>query len=140
MKKIILCLLFSAIIGAALGFYSFKIYNSEAVSVEANEVYAIQIGVFDDVSNANKLASKYGALVIKENSKYRVYVAIVNDTLKIIENYYNELKLPYYVRNISVSNGFYNRLKEYETTLKNASKSEYESIINQILKIYKEEI
>ena len=140
MKKIILCLLFSALVGALLGFYSFKVYNSEAVSVSEREVYAIQVGVFDDLSNANKLASKYGALVIKEGSKYRVYVAIVSEALELLEKYYDELKIPYYVRSISVSNSFCNKLKEYEVTLMNANKDEYEEIVNKILKAYKEDV
>ena len=60
MKKIVLCLLFSALIGALLGVYSFRLYNKdERVSSTYNSVYAIQIGVFDEVNNANKLASKY---------------------------------------------------------------------------------
>ena len=141
MKKIVLCLLFSALIGALLGVYSFRLYNKdERVSSTYNSVYAIQIGVFDEVNNANKLASKYGAVVVSENNRYRVYVAIVNDTLSLVEKYYDDLKIPYYVRNINVSNNFYNKLLEYEVSLKNSDQSEYESIINQILKMYMEDL
>ncbi len=142
MKKIIVCLLFSAAIGIGLGIYSFNYFNRvEDISVNAfKDVYAIQIGVFNDINNANKLASKYGAVVISENNRYRVYVAIVNDTLNLVEKYYDDLKIPYYVRTINVSNNFYNRLLEYEVSLKNSDRSEYESIINQILKMYMEDL
>ena len=56
MKKIVLCLLFSAFIGACLGLYSFVLFNREdnvTVSSMAKEVCAIQIGVFESLDNAN---------------------------------------------------------------------------------------
>ena len=136
MKKIIVCLLFSASIGILLGVYSFKLFNKDISVTSINNVYAIQVGAFDEISNANKLASKYGAIVISDSNKYRVYVAIVSDKLNKIEKYFDDLGIPYYVRSINVSNNFYNYLKEYEKNIDN----DIENTIKDILKKYMEEI
>ena len=136
MKKIIVCLLFSGIIGILLGLYSFKLFNKDVSVSSVNNVYAIQVGAFDEISNANKLASKYGAVVVSDSNKYRVYVAIVSDKLSKVEKYFDDLGIPYYVRSISVSNSFYEFLKEYEKNLDNNT----EDTIKDILKKYMEEI
>lgn len=136
MKKIIICLLFSATIGILLGLYSFKLFNKDISVTSINNVYAIQVGAFDEISNANKLASKYGAIVVSESNKYRVYVAIVSDKLNEVEKYFDDLGIPYYVRGISVSNSFYEFLKEYEKNIDNNT----EDTIKDILKKYMEEI
>ncbi len=136
MKKIILCLLFSASVGILLGIYSFKLFNKDISVTSINNVYAIQVGAFDEISNANKLASKHGAIVVSDSNKYRVYVAIVSDTLNKVEKYFDDLGIPYYVRSISVSNSFYEYLKEYEKNMDN----DIENTIKDILKKYMEEI
>ena len=136
MKKIIICLLFSATIGVLLGLYSFRLFNKDISVTSINNVYAIQVGAFDEISNANKLASKYGAIVVSESNKYRVYVAIVSDKLNEVEKYFDDLGIPYYVRGISVSNSFYEFLKEYEKNIDNNT----EDTIKDILKKYMEEI
>lgn len=136
MKKIIICLLFSATIGILLGLYSFRLFNKDISVTSINNVYAIQVGAFDEISNANKLASKYGAIVVSESNKYRVYVAIVSDKLNEVEKYFDDLGIPYYVRGISVSNSFYEFLKEYEKNIDNNT----EDTIKNILKKYMEEI
>ena len=142
MKKIIMCLLLSALIGVALGIYSFTIFNKEEdIKVNAfKDVYAIQIGVFEALDNANKLASKYGAIIVNDNNRYRVYIAIVSDSLKEVEEYFDSKKIAYYVRNISVSDSFYNYLIDYEKLLKNVKSESYDVIIKNILIKYKEEL
>ena len=140
MKKILFCLLFSLIIGACLGFYSYKIFNRDkAVDKPFRDVYAIQIGAFEDKTNAISLAEKYGAIIVFEQNKYRVYIAICSSTLNIIKNYFDENKIPYYVRSINVSDDFYNYLSDYEIILNSASKDSYKSIITNILKKYEED-
>ena len=141
MKKIIFCLLFSALIGVVLGIYSFKMFNKDNdVNVySSKDAYAIQIGVFEDINNAEKLAGKYGSIIVKDNNKYRVYIAIVKNMLKETEVFFDNKKIPYYVRSISVSDSFYNYLIDYEKLLKDNSYS-FEDIIKNILIKYKEEL
>jgi len=142
MKKYIITILIAVIIGACLGIYSFNKFQEDDVkpvfNFNKNQAYAFQIGVFDNFDNAEKLAEKYGGLVIFDNEKFRVYTSIVNDTLNIMKSYYDEKGIAYYIRNIDVNETFMNKLNDYETLLKAVSKDEYDSIIKKILKDYKE--
>lgn len=141
MKKVIVCLLLSAVIGSLLGVYSFKMFNKEEkVSSNYKDVYAIQVGVFEDINNANEVAKKYGALVVKDNNKYRVFIAIVKDSLDVVKKYFDDKKIAYYVRSINVSDSFYNYLITEEIKLLNSDLSKYDEIINNILRKFEEEI
>ena len=142
MKKYIITILIAVVFGACLGIYSFNKFKEDDVkqvfNINKNQAYAMQIGVFDTFENAQKLAEKFGGLVILDNEKYRVYVAIVNDTLNIIKTYYDEKGIAYYIRTIDVNQEFSEKLNNYETLLKVAKKEEYDTIIKGILKDYKE--
>lgn len=142
MKKYIITILIAIIVGACLGIYSFNRFKEEDIkpvfSFNKNQAYAMQIGVFDTFENAEKLAEKYGGLVILDNEKYRVYIAIVNDTLNLMKAYLDERKIAYYIRTVDVSEEFMNKLSNYETILKAIDKSEYDAVIKNILKDYKE--
>ena len=95
MKKYIITILIAIIVGACLGIYSFNKFKEEDIPVfnfNKNQAYAVQIGVFDTFENAEKLAEKYGGLVVLDNEKYRVYIAIVNDTLNLIKTYLDEFE------------------------------------------------
>ena len=142
MKKYIITILIAIVVGAVLGIYSFNKFKEEDIrpvfNITKNQAYAIQIGVFDTYENASKLAEKYGGLVILDNEKYRVYISIVNDTLNLMKSYYDQKGIAYYIRTIDVSQEFIDKLNNYETVLKVIDKEEYDSIIKNILKDYKE--
>ena len=140
MKKFIITVLVAIIIGAVLGVYSYNKFKTEDViptmSTNKNQVYALQVGVFDSFDNAQNLASKYGGVVILDGSKYRVYTAIVNDTLNLVKSYYDEKGVAYYIRTIEVSDEFMGILNDYETVLSAQSKDNYNETIKNILKEY----
>ena len=142
MKKFIITVLVAILIGAALGIYSYNKFREEDIvpvfNVNNNQVYAIQVGVFDNFDNAQNLASKYGGVVILDNEKYRVYTAIVNDTLNLIKSYYDEKGIAYYIRTIEVNKEFMDKLDNYETILKASTKDNYDSVIKNILKEYEQ--
>ena len=143
MKKFIITIIIAILVGAGLGIYSYTKFNEEKdipVTKVNQQVYAIQIGVFDSIENANLLANNYGGIIILDNNKYRVYLAIVSSSLNKIKNYYDEKKISYYIRNIDVSDDFYNKLMDYETILNATSKENYDEIIKKILKEYEKEI
>lgn len=139
MKKIIITILIAIIVGIGLGIYSYqKFYEEDAIPTNKSfkEVYAIQVGVFDSIDNANIMARKYNGIVVLDNQKYRVYIAIISNSLNIIKNYYDEKGISYYVRNIEVNDNFYNTLSDYETLLQAASKESFDDIIKNILREY----
>lgn len=139
MKKFLITIVIALIIGAGLGIYSYAKFQKDdplPVIKKSNNVYAIQVGVFDNFENASNLASKYGAIVILDNNKYRVYLAIVSKSLNVIKNYYDEQGIAYYIRNIDVNDEFYNTLLDYETVLLETNKENYNEILKKILKEY----
>lgn len=140
MKKFLITILVAVIIGACLGIYSFNKFKEDdtipTVSINNNQVYALQVGVFDNFDNAQNLASKYGGIVLLDGTRYRVYIAIVNDTLNLIKNYYDEKNIAYYIRTIDVTKEFIDKLNDYETILKSSSKDSYDDLIKNILKEY----
>ena len=142
MKKYLITVLIAIFVGACLGIYSFNKFKEDDVksvfSFNKNQAFAFQIGVFDAFENAEKLAEKYGGLVILDNDKYRVYIAIVNESLNLLKSYYDEKGIAYYIRTLDVNNEFMDKLSDYETLLKVANKEEYDAIIKNILKDYKE--
>ena len=142
MKKYLITILIAIVVGACLGIYSFNRFKQDDVkpvfNFNKNQAYAMQIGVFDAFENAEKLAEKYGGLVVLDNEKYRVYIAIVNDTLNIMKSYYDEKGIAYYIRTIDVDSQFMEKLNNYETALKVVEKSNYDEIIRNILRDYKE--
>ena len=139
MKKFLVTILVALIIGAGLGVYSYTKFKEEdilPVAKSEKDVYAFQVGVFDNYTNAEQLASKYGGIVILDNNKYRVYLAIVSNTLNLIKKYYDEKGIAYYIRNIEVNNDFFNELTDYEAVLSATNKDNYDEIIKNILKEY----
>ena len=142
MKKFLITIIIAIIIGACLGIYSYNKFKEDDIktvfNVNKNQAFAFQIGVFDTFENAESLAEKQGGLVILDNEKYRVYISIVNDTLNLMKSYYNEKGIAYYIRTIDVNEEFLNKLENYEAVLKVIDKEEYDSVIKNILKDYKE--
>ena len=142
LKKILITIIFSLTTGSILGYMAYnRMLQKEEEAITTvismqNQVYAIQAGVFDKLENANKLAEKYGGLVIYDENKYRVYIAIISKTLPELKKYYDEKNIAYYVKNISVPETFNEKLQEYEKLLLATTKENYEDIIKQILKEY----
>ncbi len=141
MKRFLITILLAILTGAGLGFYAYNKLastnnNDMMVGKFSNQVYALQVGVFDSINNANDLASKYGGIVINDNNKYRVYIAIVSNTLTQIKNYYDNKNISYYVKNIEVNSDFYNTLLDYESLLLATNEDNYEEIMKNILKEY----
>jgi len=139
MKKILITIIIAIIVGASLGIYSYRKFIDENIvsaSKTNDEVYAFQVGAFDNYDNANTLAKKYGGVVIIDNNKYRVYIAIASDSVNILKKYFDDKNIAYYLKTIDVSNEFFTTLKEYETLLINSSDDTYLQIIKNILKEY----
>ncbi len=139
MKKFFITLFVSILIGVSMGVYAhYKFKQSADIPVARfnNEVYAIQAGVFDTVENATKMAENYGGLIVNDNNKYRVYLAITSSSLNNIKNYFDNKGISYYVKNINGNNDFYNTLIDYESLLNATTEDNYEQIIKNILKEY----
>ena len=112
MKKFLLSILLAIMVGSVFGFIIYKRFNKEELTVASilsKQVYAFQIGVFEDKENALTLQEKYGGIIVNDNNRYRVYLALASSS---------------------------NVLNEAEAMLIATTKDNYDSIINNVLKEY----
>lgn len=133
------------IIGFSFGIFFFKKFDNDIVAI-ANvinkQVYAFQIGVFKNISNANKMASEENGIVISDKEYYRVYLTFANneEVISKLKEYYDSKNINYYLKNIEVSDEFLKKLNEYELLMLNTDQSNYQNIINSIIKEYQNEL
>ncbi len=141
MKKFIITVLLAILIGGIFGFLAYKKVSTKDNSlptITEEKVYAVQAGVFTSYDNALTLANEYSGIIIPDNDKYRVYLAISSgaNSLSLIKNYYNQLGVSYYIKEVSATDSFLNSLNEYESLLSATTQDNYGPIINNILKEY----
>ena len=140
MKKTLIIILIAIISGIAMGFIFYQRFEIKDV-VFANEddsVKAVQVGVFSDLDNAINMRNLYNGIIVVDENLYRVYIDIIkdNEILKIMDNYYKELGINYYLKNIEISSEFSDILDSYEIIFKNQDSSNYQLTIDSILKEY----
>ena len=141
MKKFLISVLLSIVVGGVFGFIIYKkFYKNEltVASIISKQVYAFQIGVFEDINNAKLLTDKYGGIIVPDESKYRVYIALVSSSnvLTILKEYFNDQDISYYVKQIDVSDDILELINNAEDLLIATTKDNYDSIINNVLKEY----
>lgn len=145
MKKFLITILVALLIGGGLGLYAYKKMNNTSKTMTTyseNKAYAIQVGVFTSYDNASLLANKYNGIIVPDESKYRVYLAIVSKSniLNLIKNYYDQKGISYYVKEIVPSDNFLNSLSNYEELFAATTSENYQGIIDNILKEYQKEL
>ena len=141
MKKVLISVLFAICVGGVFAFVIYKrmLNNEQTVAdIIDSSAYAIQLGVFNSLDNANDLADKYKGIVILDNDKFRVYAAIANsnNALSILKNYYNDKGISYYVKQIEIPSSFVTILNDAEMLLSASSEDSYDSIISSVLSEY----
>ncbi len=141
MKKILLVVVCSFLIGGGLAFYFFN------GSVKKNdkkdgyeEISAFQIGVFSNYENASKVALRNNGIVVNDNDVYRVYVAMFKDqeVINMLGSYYKNIGLNYYIKDVIVSSSFVDDIGIYEEMLKKSSSDTYSTINSDVLTKYQE--
>lgn len=144
MKKTILISLSGLLIGTVFALVMFKNVktNVEAAIKETKTATVFQVGVFSVYDNALKEKNKYNyAYAYKDNDIYRVILAIYQDE-EIISNlkkYYQNKNINIYLKEIIVSDKFYEELKKFEDILKETNDKKNYVIANKnILKKFGE--
>lgn len=139
MKKKLIIVFCALLIGGGSAYYLFnKIVikpNNEYVSAKA-----FQIGAFTQYENAERVAERNNGIVINDSDVYRVYIAILNDKAAIekLKNYYAEIGLNYYLRDITVKKEFLTKISLSEKMLTESSTETYGTINLEILRNYRE--
>lgn len=141
MKKFFITIFIAVLVGSLFGYYAYKNLMSKDNTLPTmyeETTYAIQAGVFDNYDNALILANEYAGIIVPDESKYRVYLAITAGTnnLGLLKNYYDEQGISYYVKEISSTSTFSKTLSEYDALLSATTSSNYGPIIQDVLKEY----
>ena len=140
MKKTLIIILIAIISGIVMGFIFYQRFEINEV-VFAKQDYsakAVQVGVFSKLDNALSIKDLYDGIIVNDENLYRVYINIIKDqkVLGIMKEYYNELGINYYLKDIEISKEFNDILDDYEIILKNQDISNYSLTIDSILKEY----
>ena len=88
MKKILITIFISLIVGSSFAFIIYKNINKEVSIAVSNDnvITYFQVGVFKDETNANNYMQKYNSsIIIKDKEYYRVIIAIAKNESSIIK-------------------------------------------------------
>lgn len=111
--------------------------NNKEDNTNTYKYYIFQTGVYKNINNANNNINS--GIIIKEEKFYHVYNAIVKnkDLIYLYKNYFNKLKIVYYIKEIYLSDDYFNKyISDYEKKLSSVDESD----IKSILLLYEESI
>ena len=140
MKKLFV-VFFSILIATIIG-TSFTKGNPEKTTEVASiygNLYAFQIGVFQDKESAENIRKQYEGIIVEKDGLNYVYIGILSNTSNI-ERYINILdktNIYYYVKLIPTNLECQNELYNYEELMKNCTSDiAFTTLVKQALKKY----
>ena len=144
MKKYGKILIIAICIGGILAFIFYKDIKSDVLALTSNDdtVYLFQVGVYENINNANKKLEEYsGNIMIYYDNYYRVLSGICysDDTCEVIKNYFDNISIKYYLKKFKVDNKMINEIKYYESIINNTNNTKVmDSIISKINTLFKD--
>lgn len=146
MKKYLFPVSISLVIGISMAYFIIKQYEtmpSLAVSSEAETLYYIQKGVYQDMDGMESDMQDFTNYIYNvENNEYHTYIGITTskDNAAKIQNYYKEIGYETVIEmRITDNKKFINILKQYDELLfKTDEKESIKVICNQVLAKYEE--
>lgn len=142
MKKYMKVLLVAILLGGAMAYFFYRDINKEVRAITKKEemISLFQVGVFKNVSNAQKLASTFNrAIIYYDNLYYRVIMGVAyHEENKVkLENYCNNHNITYYIKEMRIDKTFIEKISNYENLMLKSDKDNViESINNNILQIF----
>lgn len=138
----ILCIL----VGFFMSNFMFQQYDkagAEKVSLETNNVYFFQIGVYSSLDNMKESLKNVDTYIYEEsNQLFYAYVGMTKETSNLdkIEGYFKDLDYVIYRKERKVSNvAFQEVLAQYDLMLKETTDTKtIGSIMNQVISKYEE--
>lgn len=111
-----------SIISILIGFVFIALdKNNKTYASNNKSLYLIQIGSFNEYNNARNYAFYHDAYVFYKDNKYLVVISILSNK-ELIDNltkYLSDNNINYYIKNINVSNSFYNYVLSKENSINN---------------------
>ena len=146
MKKYLLPVSISLILGISMAYFIIRQYETMpalAVSSEAESLYYIQRGVYQDMNTMSDNMKDFTNYIYNvQDNQYDSYIAITTskDNASKIQNYYKEAGYETKIEErITDNKDFINILKQYDELLAKTDDSESVKVIcNQILAKYEE--
>ena len=146
MKKYLLPVSMSLILGISMAYFIIRQYETMptlAVSSEAETLYYIQRGVYQDIDTMNDNMKNFTNYIYNvEDNQYHSYIGITTskDNASKIQNYYKEAGYETKIEErITDNKDFINILKQYDELLAKTDDSESVKVIcNQVLAKYEE--
>ncbi len=147
MKKYLLTIIISLLVGFLLSFYMLKEYESIDIIPVFNTketAYLVQQGVYSSVESMQENTSHLTDYIYSViDNMYYVYIGISleSDNVEKIQEYYKNKDINTIIKTTTISdNDLINSLKQYDMVLKETSEEEtIKEIIKQTLSKYKEE-
>ena len=147
MKKYLLTIIISLLVGFLLSFYMLKEYESIDIIPVFNTketAYLVQQGVYSSMESMQENTSHLTDYIYSViDNMYYVYIGISleSDNVEKIQEYYKNKDINTIIKTITISdNDLINSLKQYDMVLKETSEEEtIKEIIKQTLSKYKEE-
>ncbi len=127
MKTYLKLIIGAVLIGGILAYLFYKDVNKEVIALETDEntLYLFQVGVFTNASNAENFASNYDSSIVYENEDfYRVLTCATLNNNEKMQAYYDENKINYYVKKITINNDFKKELEANDELLKATNQKE----------------
>ncbi len=147
MKKYLLTIIISLLVGFLLSFYMLKEYESIDIIPVFNTketAYLVQQGVYSSMESMQENTSHLTDYIYSViDNMYYVYIGISleSDNVEKIQEYYKNKDINTIIKTTTISdNDLINSLKQYDMVLKETSEEEtIKEIIKQTLSKYKEE-
>ena len=147
MKKYLLTIIISLLVGFLLSFYMLKEYESIDIIPVFNTketAYLVQQGVYSSIESMQENTSHLTDYIYSViDNMYYVYIGISleSDNVEKIQEYYKNKDINTIIKTTTISdNDLINSLKQYDMVLKETSEEEtIKEIIKQTLSKYKEE-
>lgn len=147
MKKYLLTIIISLLVGFLLSFYMLKEYESIDIIPVFNTketAYLVQQGVYSSMESMQENTSHLTDYIYSViDNMYYVYIGISleSDNVEKIQEYYKNKDINTIIKTTTISdNDLINSLKQYDMVLKETAEEEtIKEIIKQTLSKYKEE-
>mgnify|MGYP005804819249 CR=1 FL=1 len=147
MKKYLLTIIVSLLVGFLLSFYMLKEYESVNIIPVFNvkeTAYLVQQGVYSSMESMQENTSHLTDYIYSViDNMYYVYIGISleSDNVNKIQEYYKSKDIKTIIKTTTISdNDLINSLRQYDMVLKETNEEEtIKEIIKQTLSKYKEE-
>ena len=128
-------LLGAILIGCLIAFIFYKDIKKDVIAITNNQdtIYLFQVGVYENINNAyNKLNEYCTNNMFYQDNYYRVISAICysQDTCNILKNFFNNMKINYYLKKYIVSDDL---IKELIINEQIINKTTNKDVINNII-------